>query len=214
MELSNVSYSNTVASAYSSNSPAAVKAEDKKEEPVAKKAEEVAAVFEKSSDSDNKVTTKNKKMTEAQREALVTQMKADQERMQAQMLEIVQKTISKQGQTFSIATSDDMWKTLASGDFEADADTIAKAKEDIAEDGYWGVEQTSSRIVDFAIALSGDDTSKAELMINAFKKGFEQATGIWGKDLPDISSKTYDAVMNKFDQWKTGTYNISQSVEE
>lgn len=214
MELSNVSYSNTVASTYSSNSPAAVKAEDKKEEPVAKKADEVAAVFEKSSDSDNKVTTKNKKMTEAQREALVTQMKADQERMQAQMLEIVQKTISKQGQTFSIATSDDMWKMLASGDFEADADTIAKAKEDIAEDGYWGVEQTSSRIVDFAIALSGDDTSKAELMINAFKKGFEQATGIWGKDLPDISSKTYDAVMNKFDQWKAGTYNISQSVEE
>ena len=31
-----------------------------------------------------------------------------------------------------------------------DADTIAQAKKDIAEDGYWGVEKTSDRILDFA----------------------------------------------------------------
>ena len=29
-----------------------------------------------------------------------------------------------------------------------DADTIAQAKKDIAEDGYWGVEKTSDRILD------------------------------------------------------------------
>ena len=43
-------------------------------------------------------------------------------------------------------------------------------------------------------------------MINAFKKGYDEATKTWGKELPDISSKTYDKVMEKFDQWKNGTY--------
>jgi hypothetical protein len=38
----------------------------------------------------------------------------------------------------------------------------------------------------------------------AFKKGYEQATGTWGKELPEISSKTYDAVVKKFDAWKNG----------
>ncbi|MFQ7394956.1 MAG: hypothetical protein ACLRMX_07455 [Lachnospira eligens] len=32
-----------------------------------------------------------------------------------------------------------MWKALAGGNFTADADTIAQAKEDISENGYWGV---------------------------------------------------------------------------
>ena len=35
----------------------------------------------------------------------------------------------------------------------------------------------------------------------AFEKGFKAATKAWGKDLPDISQKTYDAVMKKFDDW-------------
>ena len=58
-----------------------------------------------------------------------------------------------------------------------DADTIAQAKKDIAEDGYWGVEKTSDRILDFAKALSGGDKDKADELLNAFKKGFSQATG-------------------------------------
>ena len=51
-----------------------------------------------------------------------------------------------------------------------DADTIAQAKKDIAEDGYWGVDQTSDRILDFAKALSGDDPDKADMLLEAFKK--------------------------------------------
>ena len=58
-----------------------------------------------------------------------------------------------------------------------DADTIAQAQKDIAEDGYWGVEKTSDRILDFAKALSGGDKDKADELLNAFKKGFSQATG-------------------------------------
>lgn len=168
----------------------------------ASKFSEEAATYDKSTDTVKQKTYGKK----ADNSALIAQLKADQEKMQSNLLDIVKKTIAGQGNAFSLASEDGMWKYLASGNFTADADTIAQAKKDIADDGYWGVDQTSSRIVDFAIALSGDDTSKADKLINAFKKGFDQATGAWGKKLPDISSKTYDAVMNKFDQWKNGTY--------
>ena len=43
---------------------------------------------------------------------------------------------------------------------------------------------------------------KRNLLLDAFKKGFEEATKTWGKDLPDISKQTYDAVVEKFDKWK------------
>ena len=133
------------------------------------------------------------------------------------LLDIVMKTITGQGSTFAIASQDDMWKFLAEGKFTADEETVEKAKEDISEDGYWGVNQTSDRIVDFAIALSGGDSSKADELLEAFKKGYEQATGTWGKELPDISKETYAAVEDKFNQWKNGTYksgntNSSYSV--
>ena len=60
-----------------------------------------------------------------------------------------------------------MWKVLASGNFTADADTIAQAKEDISEDGYWGVNQTSDRIFSFALALSNGDEKQMEKMVKA-----------------------------------------------
>ena len=179
-----------------------------KEEVKASKFSDAAAVYEKSSD-DKALTNDNYKITD--RSALVQQLKADQEKMMSNLLEIVRKTIAGQGSTFAIATQDDMWKFLAEGKFTADEETIEKAKEDISEDGYWGVNKTSDRIVDFAIALSGGDTSKADMLLDAFKKGYEQATGTWGKDLPDISSKTYDAVLDKFEAWKNGTYKSGES---
>ena len=70
---------------------------------------------------------------------------------------------------------------------------------DIAEDGYWGVSQTSQRILDFATALTGGDPDKIEEMRAAFQKGFKQAEKTWGGQLPDISQRTYDAVMKGFD---------------
>ena len=177
-----------------------------KEEVKASKFSDTAAVYEKSSD-DKALTTDNYKKSD--RTALIQQLKADQEKMINNLFDIVMKTIKGQGSTFAIATQDDMWKFLAEGKFTADPETIEKAKEDISEDGYWGVNKTSDRIVDFAIALSGGDTSKADMLLDAFKKGYKEATGTWGKELPEISSKTYDAVEDKFKQWKDGNYKSS-----
>ena len=87
---------------------------------------------------------------------------------------------------------------------KVDQATIDQAKKDTAEDGYWGVKQTSDRILDFAKALSGGDSSKADELLNAFKKGFEQATRAWGGKLPQLCQDTYDAVVEKFSAWKDG----------
>lgn len=154
-------------------------------------------VYEKSSDTAANTVTKKTNT------ALVEKLKADAEQRTAQLRSLVEKMMTKQGE--AIGTADDMWRFLAKGDFTVDAETKAQAEKDIAEDGYWGVEQTSDRILDFAKALSGNDPEKADLLLDAFKKGFEEATKTWGDKLPDISQRTYDAVVDKFDKWKNGT---------
>ena len=161
----------------------------------AKKDQNTAAVYEKS--------TATTSYTKKSNSAVVAKMKADAEQRTAQLQSLVEKMISKQGQT--LASADDMWAFLAKGNLKADPETIAQAKKDIAADGYWGAEQTSDRIVSFAKALAGDNPDKAEELLNAFKKGYQQATGTWGRDLPSLCSDTYDLVEKKFDKWMNGT---------
>ena len=195
----NINFINNVATVYSTTSAitkSAAKSTDSKDTADKTKFSETAATYEKSEE------TVQKETSSTDRSAIVAQMKADLEAQTSQLLNIVKKTISQQGNT--LAKADDMWSFLASGDFTVDAETKAQAQADIAEDGYWGVEKTSDRILDFAKALSGGDTSKAETLLEAFKKGFEEATGTWGKELPEISQKTYDAVLEKFEAWKNG----------
>lgn len=184
---------NRVYQGYSANTVNPVNSEKTEE----KKAEEVGAVFEK---SDDKITAGEQKKTD--RSAIVAQMKQDLEQRKQELMDIVRKTITGQGKAFSEATgSDSIWKYLASGEFTVDELAKKKAQEDISEDGYWGVKQTSDRILDFAKALSGDDPTKAQELLDAFDKGYKEATKEWGKDLPDISKQTYDAVHQKFDDW-------------
>ena len=116
----------------------------------------------------------------------------------SQLESIVHKLIAGQGDAYGKATN--MWQFLAGGNFTVDAATKAQAQADIAEDGYWGVNATSDRIVDFAVALAGDDPEKLEEMRSAFLQGFNKAKETWGGELPDISQRTYDAVMQKFDK--------------
>ena len=170
-----------------------------KEETSSKAANESGVIYEKSSDTAVKSTSTGK----TSNSAIVSKLKADAEQRTSQMRSLVEKMMTQQGST--IGKADSMWSFLASGKFTVDAATKAQAQADIADDGYWGVNQTSDRILDFAKALSGNDASKADELLEAFKKGYQKATGTWGRQLPDISSRTYDAVVKKFDDWKNGT---------
>ena len=142
--------------------------------------------------------------------ALINKLKADVEARTAQFRSLVEKLIMGQGN--AIGTADDIWSFLRKGDFTVDAATKAQAQADIAEDGYWGVQQTSDRIIDFAKALTGGDPDKIEEMKEAFEKGFKQAEKTWGGKLPEISKKTYDAVFEKFDAWAAESAKANETA--
>lgn len=155
--------------------------------------------YEKSEKPVQKASYSINKMSEEERTKLVEQMKADQEQRSLQLVELVKKTITGQVGAYGKAADDSsIWHILAEGKFTVDPDTKAQAQKDIAEDGYWGVKQTSQRLFDFASALAGDDVEQMKKMQAAMKKGFEQATGEWGRDLPDICRDTLDAADKMF----------------
>jgi hypothetical protein len=77
----------------------------------------------------------------------------------------------------------------------------------IEDDGYFGVEQTSDRIVDFAVGLSGDDTSRLDAIKQGVEQGFQEALDAFGGWLPDISYATYNTVMEKLDIWAGITHS-------
>ena len=167
-----------------------------------------AVVYEKSTET--AVVNKNSAID---REAIIAQMKADTEARMNQLTDIVKKMMAGQGNAFAIASEDDIWSFLASGDYTVTEAAKLQAQEDISENGYWGVEQTSDRILDFAKALSGGDVSKADELLEAFKKGYEQATAAWGKELPDITKDTYKAVEEKFAAWKAESEALTEEKE-
>ena len=158
--------------------------------------EEAAAVYEPSGQaaSTDKVYKSNTEM--------IDKLKAEADARTESLRSLVEKLLGQQATKYGEAT--DIWSFLKSGDYEVNPETKAQAQADIAEDGYWGVEKTSDRIVQFAMALTGGDPDKVDSMIDAFKKGYAQAEETWGGKLPEISQKTYDAVLDKFEKIKSG----------
>jgi hypothetical protein len=139
--------------------------------------------------------------------ATIDRLMAEADSRLQNLRDLVEKMLLKQGQKFTDTT--DMYQLLREGKLEVDPETSAQAQKDIAEDGYWGVNQTSDRMVSFAMALSGGDPSKANVMIDAVKKGFEEATKAWGGELPEISKKTLDAAIGKLESWRDSANNSS-----
>lgn len=227
MSVANITSQTQVYDSY--NAQNAAKASDTaKKEDAAKKsavtketdAKNDGVVYEKNneaSDSSKKATYSVNKMSAEDRAALVKQLKADQESRQQQLTSLVQQMMTKQATTY--ANANDIWKFLAKGDFTVDAQTKLQAQKDIAEDGYYGVQQTADRLFDFASALAGDDVDKMKKMQEAMQKGFDQATKAWGQKLPDISQKTMDAANKKFEEYykskdSASTNNTSTSETE
>ena len=162
--------------------------------------EDVGAVYEPSKKNEAATSTKKNNKVDSN---VVAKLKADSEARLSQLKGIVEQLISKQGTAAKNASIWDQFRQgILDGSITVDAATAQQAAEDISEDGYWGVKQTSERILDFAKAISGGDPEKAEKMRDAIKKGFEAAGKLWGDDLPEISQKTYEAVMKGIDDWK------------
>lgn len=84
---------------------------------------------------------------------------------------------------------------------KVDDATRLKAQDDISEDGFWGVKQTSERAINFAKALSGGDPSKIPLLRNSIEEAYKAAEKSWGGELPELSKQTHAATLKGLDDW-------------
>lgn len=107
---------------------------------------------------------------------------------------LVAKTLQEQGATFSL--------TINGVDKGIEDLTPEEAQGLVAEDGYFGVEQTSDRIVEFAIAMAGGDPGRLDAILKGVEQGFRDAEQAFGGTLPEISYRTYDAIREKLDHWR------------
>lgn len=191
----NVTSSTSVSSTYTGYQ-GAVKTEDKAKTTDTKKAEESGVVYEKSKEPEKKATYSINKMSKEDRAALVQQLKQDEANRKNQLTSLVQKMFNGQAGVAKLSDlfSPENLKNVSAAD-------IAQAKEDVSEDGYWGVKQTSQRLFDFASALAGDDVEKMKEMQAAMEKGFKKATKAWGGELPGICQDTMKAANKLFDDY-------------
>lgn len=183
---------NAVASTYASMSKSSDYTKSSTSAEKTTKSEESGVVYEPSDQAKESDTSKTSDYS-----ATIKKMQLELSTKNQQLENLVSQLLGKQAKKFFSLS--DLYKNL-----EVDAETAAQAQKDISEDGYWGVEQTSDRLVEMAKALSGGDPSKADTLISAIKKGYDQAAKTWGDKLPDICQKTIDAANDKLAKWRDG----------
>ncbi len=92
-------------------------------------------------------------------------------------------------------------------DIEVPDDVRAEAEQMVSEDGYYGAKQTTSRLMDFAKALGGENVTvdTIEELRKGAQQGFDDVAKSFGgfDKMPDVTKKTYEALMKAFDDWKT-----------
>ena len=78
--------------------------------------------------------------------------------------------------------------------------SIDEANDLISDDGYFGVDKTSQRIIDFVITAAGDDIGRLKAGREGILRGFTEAENAWGGKLPDISYETLEKSLEVIDK--------------
>ena len=115
------------------------------------------------------------------------------------ILRLIQQIFGHQTRASNISNSGAMRQEAF--DFMMDNITPAQAQELIGEDGFFGVERTSERLFNMAVAFSGGDPLVMKEMRQAVIDGFNAAAALWSGELPQISHDTLARTMERFDQW-------------
>ena len=79
----------------------------------------------------------------------------------------------------------------------------------VAEDGIFGVSQTSQRMADFVINGANGDESLLRAGRDGVIQGYKDAEAMWGGELPEISQKSLDAALEKIDK---AMYDLGYSI--
>jgi len=95
--------------------------------------------------------------------------------------------------------------------------TPDEATELIGEDGFFGIEQTSNRVAEFAFGFS-DDPEVLKQALEGIKQGFKEAEELWGGELPEISYKTQERtiqlIQERLAELENNTTQTEKEVEE
>ncbi|HZK57104.1 MAG TPA: hypothetical protein VFD17_02240 [Clostridia bacterium] len=127
-------------------------------------------------------------------QATINKLKRQSEEAYSYLRGLVEKLLLRQGHSIETITMDE-WDKI-----KVDETARLEAQSLIEPGGPLSAEAVSDRIVDFAKAISGGDIEKLDKLKGAIEKGFKQAEAILG-ELPEISRKTYDLIMEKLDAW-------------
>lgn len=139
------------------------------------------------SQSNQDVNGKDKKLTTGKQ--ITNSYLAD---YMAQMASESKTTFNTQADTFSLADIGYTGKPI--GQLSQD-----EAKALVADDGFFGISQTSARIADFVISGAGTDLSKLQAGRSGMLQGFSDAEKLWGGKLPEISYTTMQKALEKVD---------------
>lgn len=101
-------------------------------------------------------------------------------------------TFGTQADTFSLADIGYTGKPIA----ELSQDEASAL---VADDGFFGIAQTSERIADFVIGGAGEDLQKLQAGRSGMLQGFNEAEELWGGKLPEISYTTMQKALEKVD---------------
>jgi hypothetical protein len=100
------------------------------------------------------------------------------------------------------------------GDIGYEGKPIAELSQDeaatlVADDGIFGITQTSERIANFVISGAGGDEDRLRAGREGMLQGFKEAEKMWGGELPEISQKTMDAALEMVDK---AMYDLGYSI--
>jgi hypothetical protein len=77
--------------------------------------------------------------------------------------------------------------------------TQSEAKDLVSSSGFFGQEQTSTRLANFVLSGAGDNLSLLKAGREGIKQGFDEAEKIWGEKLPDLSYATLGDALKLID---------------
>jgi len=129
-------------------------------------------------------------------------------------------TISMQEQSFSFSyVSFDFQSSTATEDFQKNYEefqtflsdigytggpiaelTQEEASALVADDGFFGIDQTAERIAGFVLSGAGDNEDLLRAGRSGILQGFDEAEAMWGGKLPDISYKTIEKAVEIIDK--------------
>lgn len=131
------------------------------------------------------------------------QLKALQEQQITSFKNMLAQMLNKQAGASSQLTGSNITLTKdLFANLKVDAATSAQASEAISENGEWGVKAVAGRIMDMAVALSGGDNSKLQMLKEAVYDGFSAAEKQWGGALPSITQQTRAEIDKRFEYWE------------